>query len=110
MPQTYYVYVIRCKTAGHYYVGSTNNLERRVQQHIFGMEKGGAEFTEAHGVDCVVHVEEVGSKEAAEERERELTLEYMRRYGVAFVAGAEFCELWKNYSVDLDNGEKIFFD
>jgi len=35
----FFVYIIRSKTSGTYYIGQTNNLERRVRRHNLGYEK-----------------------------------------------------------------------
>jgi len=34
-----YVYVLQSERNGRYYIGSTNNLERRVEQHQAGLVK-----------------------------------------------------------------------
>ena len=34
----YYVYILRCRDAS-YYIGITNNLERRLEEHVGGINK-----------------------------------------------------------------------
>jgi predicted GIY-YIG superfamily endonuclease len=52
----WHVYVLKCKVAGHWYVGQTNNPGRRLVQHVDG---SGAWFTKAYGVDCLWSLFEV---------------------------------------------------
>ncbi|WP_422374344.1 GIY-YIG nuclease family protein [Roseibium sp.] len=51
---TYYVYILASRLSGTLYVGVTNDLERRVEQHRNG-EAGS--FTRKHGVGRLVYAE-----------------------------------------------------
>ena len=35
----YYVYILQSKTTGRYYIGQTQNLERRIKEHNSGQTK-----------------------------------------------------------------------
>ncbi len=70
-PRPHTVYVLKCKTPGHYYVGITDNLERRVRQHAMGR---GAEFTRLHGFRSLLIFYTVGSEQQAKKVERTWTL------------------------------------
>lgn len=63
-----YVYILECAN-GQYYVGSTNDLDRRMQEHANGR---GARFTKSHLPVKLVYQEEFDSTTAAFERERQL--------------------------------------
>ncbi len=39
MPETYWVYILKCSD-GSYYTGSTSNLEKRISEHQNGLIKG----------------------------------------------------------------------
>ena len=63
-----YTYILECSN-GQYYVGSTTNLERRLQEHQAGL---GANFTRKHLPVKLVYYEEYQSVEQAFRRERQL--------------------------------------
>ena len=63
-----YTYILRCR-GGKYYVGSTANLEQRLQQHQSGE---GGNFTSCHLPLVLVYYEEYSSIEDAFYRERRL--------------------------------------
>src|SRR5882672_9297701 len=69
----YYVYILASRRHGTLYIGVTNSLQRRLQQHRNGE---GSSFVKAYGVHRLVYVE---SYERAEEanypREAVKTLE-----------------------------------
>ncbi len=68
MRNQYYVYIMasRGKTL---YVGVTNNLERRVYEHKFGLVAG---FTKKYKVTKLVYHEETSNVEATIAREKQL--------------------------------------
>ena len=88
----FYVYVIENVTPDHFYVGYTCDLESRIAEHTSG---DGAVWTSVHGVKNVILVEGYYLKRDARERERELTLEYMDKYGFENVAGWRYTQLLK---------------
>lgn len=63
-----YTYILECSN-GQYYVGSTKDLERRLQEHQAGM---GANFTRKHLPVKLVYYEEFQTVEQAYRRERQL--------------------------------------
>ena len=62
------VYILLCSN-GEYYVGSTTDLERRLQQHQKGQ---GCGFTKAHLPVKLIYKEEYPTYEEAFKRERQL--------------------------------------
>ena len=62
------VYILRCAN-GQYYVGSTTNLELRLQEHRSGVGSG---FTKAHLPIDLVYTEEYDTIHEARLRERQL--------------------------------------
>ena len=65
----YFVYIMSSQ-ARVIYIGVTNDLERRVQQHKHGV---GSAFTARYRVKRLMHYEETSVVHAALERERYLT-------------------------------------
>ena len=68
MAQRNVVYILRCAN-GQYYVGSTTNLELRLQEHRSGIGSG---FTKAHLPIELVYTEEYDTIHEARLRERQL--------------------------------------
>lgn len=64
------VYVLKCKTPGHYYVGITTDLDHRLAQHRAGQ---GAEFTKLHGFHSLRVAITARNETEAKMLERELT-------------------------------------
>ena len=62
------VYILQCAN-GQYYVGSTNDLERRLQEHL---SNRGALFTKAHKPVKVVYTEVYNDEHEARMREQQL--------------------------------------
>ena len=62
------VYILRCAN-GQYYVGSTTNIELRLQEHCSGVGSG---FTKAHLPIELVYTEEFDTIHEARLRERQL--------------------------------------
>jgi putative endonuclease len=71
MPQayTYYVYILASGRYGTLYIGVTNNLRTRLEQHRAGR---GSKFVKQYGVLRLVHVEEFASPQEAIAREKQL--------------------------------------
>lgn len=65
---TAYTYILQCAN-GQYYVGSTTDLEKRLQEHQAGL---GAKFTSKHLPVKLVYKEEYSSIDMAFARERQL--------------------------------------
>jgi putative endonuclease len=62
------IYVLRSKTTGRFYTGSTSNLSARIEQHNTDASKS----TKHHGPWELVHQEDFQSRSEAVRREREL--------------------------------------
>ena len=65
---TAYTYILQCAN-GKYYVGSTTNLEARLNEHQAGL---GGKFTSTHLPVKLVYFEEYSSIHMAFSRERQL--------------------------------------
>jgi len=66
---TYYVYILASGRHGTPYIGVTNNLRTRLEQHRNGR---GSEFVKKYGVYRLVHVEEFVSPQDSIAREKQL--------------------------------------
>jgi putative endonuclease len=85
MPGRYFVYILASQRNGTLYVGFTNDLSRRINEHKAGLVSG---FTRKYGVSKLVYVEEDSS--ILEARARERTLKRWRR-------------AWKIQLIEKDN-------
>jgi putative endonuclease len=65
----YYVYILASGRYGTLYIGVTNNLRNRLDQHRSGR---GSEFVKKYCVYRLVHVEEFASPRDAIAREKQL--------------------------------------
>jgi putative endonuclease len=66
---TYYAYILASGPYGTLYIGVTNNLRTRLEQHRAGR---GSKFVKQYGVLRLVHVEEFASPREAIAREKQL--------------------------------------
>ncbi|MEP0324770.1 GIY-YIG nuclease family protein [Bauldia litoralis] len=66
---SYFVYMLASRIGGTLYVGVTNDLERRVEEHRAKTVEG---FTRRHGVDRLVWFEPHGDIRLAIAREKQL--------------------------------------
>jgi putative endonuclease len=67
MNRRYFVYILANTRRGVMYVGLTNNLARRIEQH---RAKAVPAFTSSYGVSRLVYVESYSSLDEARARER----------------------------------------
>ena len=65
----YYVYILASKPNGTLYIGMTDDLIRRVQEHKQGLIRG---FTKTYGVKTLVYFEQTELVLSAIEREKQL--------------------------------------
>ena len=65
----YYVYILASKRNGTLYIGVTNNLQKRVQEHKENIYKG---FTSKYHVHTLVYYEHTNTIEGALNREKQL--------------------------------------
>lgn len=66
---TYYVYILASGHHGTLYIGITNNLRTRLEQHRMGH---GSRFVSKYGVHRLVHVETFATPLEAIAREKQL--------------------------------------
>jgi putative endonuclease len=66
---TYYTYILECAD-GTYYVGCTNNLEKRLKEH--NELKSGAHYTKIRRPVILKYVEEFETLNQARKRENEI--------------------------------------
>ena len=66
---TYYVYILASRRYGTLYIGVTNDLRRRMEEHRLGL---GSEFVKKYRVHRLVYVEPFESAEDAIRREKQL--------------------------------------
>lgn len=66
---TYYVYILTNWNNRVMYIGVTNNLQRRLQQHKHGVYEG---FTKKYRVHKLVYYETASDVKAAIQREKQL--------------------------------------
>jgi putative endonuclease len=66
---SFYTYILASQRNGTLYIGSTNDLARRVHEHREKVTKG---FTSEYGVSRLVYFETYETPEAAVARERQL--------------------------------------
>jgi putative endonuclease len=66
---TYYVYILASRHHGTLYIGVTNDIRRRLEQHRSGQ---GSKFVKKYGVFRLVHVETFATPQEAIAREKQL--------------------------------------
>ena len=64
-----YVYILSNEYRNVLYIGVTNNLQRRYQEHLSGAVDG---FTKKYHVHCLLYYEQYNHIEEAIEREKQL--------------------------------------
>ncbi len=79
--KSYYVYILASKINGTLYVGSTNNLIRRVYEHKNKLVPG---FTSRYAVTRLVYFEEYNEIRFASQREVNLK-HWLRKWKIALI-------------------------
>ena len=69
MYNSYYVYIMSNKNNTTLYIGMTNNIERRSEEHKSGLIRG---FTQRYNCDKLVYFELYSDVNQAIEREKQL--------------------------------------
>jgi putative endonuclease len=69
---SYYVYIITNKYRSTYYIGITNNLGIRLQQHKENIEKGIKTFASKYSIEFLVYYEKFTWVQQAIAREKEI--------------------------------------
>lgn len=78
----WHVYILSCSN-GAYYIGSTNDLERRLQEHFSGR---GGHYTKTNRPVKLLYTERYPTSEQARNRETQLK-GWTRRKKAAIIAG-----------------------
>ena len=92
----YWVYILASERNGTLYVGVTNDLARRVQEHRKGVVPG---FTRTYGVTQLVHAEPHDDIRIAIEREKRLK-KWRRAWKLALIE--EGNPGWRDLYFDLN--------
>ena len=69
MPPTYYIYILASRRHGTLYIGVTNSLQKRLEEHRTGK---GSSFVKAFGIRRLVYVESYERADEAIAREKQL--------------------------------------
>jgi putative endonuclease len=69
MSRTYWIYILASRPHGTLYIGVTNSLAQRMDQHRSG---GGSKFVKQYAVDRLVYVEPYQNPQDAIRREKQL--------------------------------------
>lgn len=93
----YFVYVLASRYKGTLYIGVTNNLSRRIEQHRSGAVPG---FTREYRIHTLVYYEEHGSILEARARERVLK-RWRRDWKIQLIESAN--PTWRDLTPDLVN-------
>lgn len=91
----YSIYVLQCQN-DKYYVGCTNNLHRRIKEHL--SSRGGSSWTRAHKPLKLVKVYNRIPQDYYLGKEAQVTAELMLTHGINNVRGAMFSET-RDYSM-----------
>ncbi len=95
MSDRFYVYILASQRNGTLYVGVTNDLVRRIEQHRTGAVPG---FTRTYAVNKLVYFEEYAS--VIDAREREYKLKRWRRAGKLDLI-EQLNPAWRDLATDL---------
>ena len=72
----YYLYILKNEKTDRYYIGSTNNLTRRVEEH----KQGKTRTTKVLGTLSLVYSEEFTTEKEARDREKKLKSYKSKKY------------------------------
>lgn len=85
--QFHYLYVLEL-TNYKWYIGETSNLEKRMQQHFNGE---GSEWSKLYSPLHIKEIRLLSKDQNTLLEERNLTVEYMLKYGFSNVRGSQWC-------------------
>ncbi|MFA6457717.1 MAG: GIY-YIG nuclease family protein [Bacteroidota bacterium] len=91
----YHVYILASQRNGTLYIGMTNNLQRRVDEHKQGLIPG---FTQKYKVHMLVYFEEYTDPRDAIAREKQLKW-WKRSWKLELIES--FNPLWKDLTFEL---------
>jgi putative endonuclease len=96
MAKIYYVYILASNRNGTLYIGVTNNLGRRVEEHRDGRVAG---FTKTYNLKLLVYFEVFEDIEAAIHRESRLK-KYKREWKLNLIQerNAEWLDLYETFN------------
>jgi putative endonuclease len=88
----YYVYILASKPRGTLYIGVTNNLIRRIDEHKNDIVEG---FTKRYGVHLLVHFEQCDNVASVIWREKRLK-KWKRDWKIRLIESEnpEWCDLY----------------
>jgi putative endonuclease len=97
---SYYVYILASKANGAIYIGVTNNLQRRYNEHLKGSQ---GSFTTQRDAKRLVYFEVTGSIEAAIAREKQLK-NWHRQWKINLIESMNplWWDLGKMYRLDAE--------
>ena len=72
----YYMYILKNERTGRYYIGLTNDITRRLKEHIGGKTR----TTKILGTNNLVYSEEFKTEVEAKQREKKLKSYKSRKY------------------------------
>jgi putative endonuclease len=89
----FWIYILASRPRGTLYVGVTNDLVRRVQEHREGLVEG---FTKEHSVKMLVYYEEYATAIDAIQREKNIK-HWPRKWKLDLVRSTnpEWSDLWE---------------
>ena len=87
------LYILRL-TQNKFYIGTTANFDRRLQEH---QTCRGSLWSKKYPMKSIILTREVPDEEASSQ-ETKTTFQYMLKYGLNNVRGAEFC-LLRDYEI-----------
>lgn len=90
----YYVYILANKRNGTLYIGVTNNIHRRTEEHKLGINNG---FTKKYQVYSLVYFEETHNVSEAIQREKQLK-HWKREWKIKIIEQSNPC--WIDLSLD----------
>ena len=95
MRKNYYVYILASQRNGTLYIGVTNDLGRRINEHKNGLIEG---FTRKYNVKILVHYEATDTIEGALNREKSLK-KWSRKWKLNLIESEN--PKWKDLAEDL---------
>lgn len=93
--KNYFVYILASKKNGTLYIGVTNDLTRRIDEHKRGLVEG---FTKKYNVKNLVYFEQTEDVESAITREKQMK-EWQRSWKIKLIEKNN--PEWKDLSLDL---------
>ena len=84
IPQLYYTYILYSETADRFYVGSTGNLERRIEDH----KRGKAKYTRQVNNWQLKYFEKYNTRSESYQREQYIKRRKSRDYIIGLIRSA----------------------